>query len=145
MRTLAKDYGAETYTSDEITKEILSTINNKVEELYDILCEIKDIEVYMEEAIDNSNPQTVLKLYNVDRMSREYDLQLTGILDVQIQDTLVKVTFYNKMNQQDVAYAEFINGEMGMEDGIPTPIQLKEFDIRDIENLISTIEDEYSK
>lgn len=37
------------------------------------------------------------------------------------------------------AYAEFINGEWGSNDGIASPIQPDEFDTRDIDNLIDNI------
>ena len=144
MRDLADEYNAVNYSDEEIANKIVEMVNYKIEDVFENLNDIKNLEVYIYEAkyIDNL-PQTVLKLYRVISTTEEFYKELVLLIDVEIDDNIVEFKCY-RTKEDENASAEFINGQMGMVDGVETPIQENEFYIGNIERLLDGIIDEFS-
>lgn len=142
MCSLADEYNAVHYEEDEVTEGILEMVEEKVDDLFYSLEEIENLKVYKYSIQNNTEPQTVLKIYKITKIHHDWYRELVAIIDVEITENNVSFTWYN-ITENSASSAEFINGEMGMVDGIPTPIQEHEFNTRDIENLLDNIYSEF--
>ncbi|MZI82926.1 hypothetical protein GT646_18970 [Clostridium butyricum] len=143
MCDLANEYNAVSYSDEEIVNRIVEMINEKVEDEVDILNDIENLEAYMYRAQSSDLPQTVLKIYKVVSTTDDYYKKLVALIDVQIWDNKVEFKFY-RTTESENASAEFINGQMGMVDGVETPIQENEFYVGDIDNLLESIVSEFN-
>ncbi|MBU3209051.1 hypothetical protein [Clostridium algidicarnis] len=135
------DFDVHCYSDEEIIDKILKVSNDRVEHLHDSLQEIKDIKVYKFKIINVKRPQTALKVYKVISNYDETCSVLSGILEVSIDEINSGLEFYfYEVNEGTMrTYVKFINGEWGLNDDIPTPVQQGEFDTKDIDNLIDDI------
>lgn len=142
MDTLASEYNALHYEDEQITKKIIDMVDEKVDDIFYSLEDVDNLKLYKYEVTDTTEPQTVLKVYRVINNVDEYYKELVLVVDVEICDNTVWVTCYD-IERGKTASAEFINGEMGMVDGVPTPIQETEFNTKNIENLLDNIYSEF--
>ena len=141
MKQYEDDFSVYCYSEEEITNRVLQVINEKVEELYHALEEIKNIAVYSFNIINEKKPQIALKIYKTTNYE-EVTRKLVGVLDISINenDYSLEFAFYNfNISSSYYAYAQFINGVWGYNDGIPEPIQEDRFSTKEIDNLIQDI------
>jgi len=138
MDSLASEYNAVNYSDEQILERIKEMVDEKVEDLFYSLEEIENVKAYKYPLTEDAEPQTVFKLYRVVSTIDEYYKELVLVIDVEINDNEVQFICYN-VESGERASAEFINGEMGSVDGVPTPIQENEFITRDIESLLDNM------
>ncbi|WP_294154987.1 hypothetical protein [uncultured Clostridium sp.] len=143
MDSLASEYNAVNYTDEQITEKILEMIDEKIEDFIANFEDREDFEAYKYQIENITYPQTALKLYKVISTTEDYYKELVLLIDVQIWENNVEFICY-KIGSNESASAEYINGEMGTVDGVPTPIQENEFYVGDIDQLLENMVSEFN-
>ena len=144
MDSLASEYNAISYDDEEITEKIINMIDEKINEIYYTLEDVKKLKVFKYETINTTDPQTVLKIYRVISNCDETYIKLEVIIDIEIWDNIVYVTKYS-VGDGETASAQFINGKMGYIDGVPTPLEETSFYTGEIEKLLEDVVSEFDK
>lgn len=144
MDSLANEYNAVNYTDEQITEKILEMIDEKIEDFIANFEDREDFEAYNYQIQNVTEPQTAMKLYKVVSNREEYYKELVLLIDIVIWENNVEFICY-KTDRSEDASAEYINGEMGTVDGVPTPIQENEFYVGEIDNLLDNMVTEFSE
>lgn len=64
---------------------------------------------------------------------------LIGLLDIVMSEEGVNLEYYKMDESKFCEYAKFINGQIEVVDGIPSPLTEEDFDTESVEKIIDKI------